>query len=83
MALTAAQLKAAHRWLGQKMFVEPKVTANQNTDDLKAAAIAVETWIVANQASLNAVIPEPMQSATADQKSLLFAAVVLARKDLV
>lgn len=84
MALTAAQLKSAKRWLGKKMFQEAGLTANQDADDLAAAVTATDVWVDANVAAWLATVPEPFKSATdGDQKALLFAAVALARRGLV
>ena len=84
MALTAAQLEASKRWLAQELFVKPKVSADLSTSDIAAAAAAVDTWMDANVVSFLDALPEPFKANTdGNEKTLLFAAVALARRGLI
>ena len=48
--------------------------------DLRAAINAIDNWIVANQASFNAAIPQPARATlTVDQKTELFMRVMARR----
>ena len=48
--------------------------------ELLAAVAAMDDWIEANQAAINAALPQPFRAnATTAQKTLLFCAVALAR----
>ena len=52
--------------------------------DLRAAVDAVDDYIDANAASLNAALPQPFRSAaTAQQKALVFALVALRRAGVI
>jgi len=51
--------------------------------ELLAAVAATDDWIEANQAAINAALPQPFRAnATTAQKTLLFCAVALARVSL-
>ena len=51
--------------------------------ELLAAVAALDDWIEANQAAINAALPQPfMGNATPEQKTLVFCAVALARVSL-
>jgi len=53
-----------------------------NKAALLAAIGAMDDWIEANQAAINAALPNPFRSAAApEQKTLLFCAVALMRVD--
>lgn len=84
MALTDEQRKqGARRWT-QKVFVEQGETAMLDTNNIKAAFDAADTWVEANQASFNQSLPEPFKStATLQQKSVLMAYVVMKRVEAI
>ena len=98
MALTLQQQQDAMRQLVQEMFVSSNVTANLTTADVLAAVQAFDNDLDAtlNQAvtayggtttllnALLASLPEPFKStATAQQKALAFAFMVMKRGGVI
>ena len=68
----------------KRVFVERGATATLNTEDIKAAVDATDTWIDNNQAPFNTALPEPFKStATSDQKTLMFVYVAMKRSGLI
>lgn len=77
-----ALLTESHRldvwaeWMREPIGVLGAMTKH----DLRAAVDAMDTWIEANQTSLNQAIPQPARSVlTTRQKAMLFLAVVRRR----
>jgi hypothetical protein len=93
MALTVQQQQDVARYWGNVNFVQANLTANFNTNDLIAAAAAIDgafdTTLTAAVAAvgggttvmngLNQVIPAPFSGATAVQKTLLCCYVLMKR----
>ena len=96
-ALTAAQQAAVAQKWANDVFVAQSITANFGADSINAAAAALDNAFDAtlNQAvaavggtttvinGLNAIIPQPFQSATAQQKTLLCCYVLMKRAGLI
>lgn len=63
---------------------QPGVTATYDSPTLKAAAVATDAWITANQASFVAALPAAFANNTnANQKFLMFLTVLLRRQGLI
>ena len=78
--LTNQERAVAARRLGNRLFVENNQTATLDHDQLLATVVAVDDWIEANAAGLNAAIPQPMRGTmTPPQKAELLAYVALKR----
>lgn len=76
--LTAAQLTKSWTRLVDQNLVKDGPVALSKTN-LTAAATAVQAFLWANRAAINAAIPEPAKTAlTTDQKLALLAVVVIA-----
>ncbi len=81
---TDAQRFKMARKFASREFNDLAKTANMHLDDLKAAADVADQWADNNAASFNAALPEPFKSiATADQKTVLLAYVILERAGLL
>ena len=84
MALSAADQLAV--WTD---FIDrqPGVTAKYTAADLKAAAVAVDTWITNNQAAFLTALasgaPVFNSNSTAAQKTLMFVEVLLRRQGMI
>ncbi len=77
------RIEVMREW-AKREFVEKRMTATLNTNDIKPAIDATDIWIENNQASFNAVLPEPFKStATAEQKTLMFVYVAMKRSGLI
>jgi hypothetical protein len=63
---------------------QPGVTATYDQPALKAAAVAIDTWINSNQASFVAALPAAFaQNTNATQKTLMFISVLLRRQGMI
>jgi hypothetical protein len=97
MALTVQQQQDVARYWANVNFVQANVTANFNTNDLIAAAAALDsafdTTLSAAVAAvgggttvmngLNAIIPAPVSGVTAQQKTLLCCYVLMKRAGII
>lgn len=96
-ALTAAQQQACAAYWANINFVQAQVTAVYSTADIAAAAAALDnafdTTLNAAVAAvggsttvingLNAIIPAPFSTATAQQKTLLCCYVLMKRVGII
>lgn len=85
MAIMTEQqrLDNMREWV-KKVFVEKGDMATLNTDDIKAAVDATDTWIDNNQVSFNAALPEPFKTnATQEQKTLMLVYVTMKRSGVI
>lgn len=69
--------------VAKELFVKAKATATFNTDGLRTAVNETDDWIDSNQASYVASLSEPFASASAAQKTILFAIVAFKRAGLI
>ena len=77
MTLSETENNIITREYVQDAFVSPKITANVNTTDIKAAATALDAFITNNFTAINNALPEPFKTlATSQQKLRLFKSVV-------
>jgi len=66
------------------VYVGPNRTATLNTDDWQAATNAADVWADANAGAFNGALPLPFRTtATAQEKTMLLANVLLKRADLL
>jgi hypothetical protein len=84
MALTSEQRAENAREFVRKAFVESGATATVDHTEVVAAVAAMDDWIEANGAAINAALPLPFRTtATAAQKTLLFCFVALKRAGMI
>lgn len=84
MPLTETDRNAiGKRWIVEALQ-KAKKTAAIDVPNINAAADAANAWVDLNQANFVASIPEPFASnTTAQEKTLLFAFVILRRAGLI
>lgn len=82
--LTDEEKRIVAQRFAKRMYKDLDQTANLTANDILAAVQPVETFIIDNQAALNAVLPSPFkETATLTQKTLLFCYTAMKQAGLI